>query len=432
MVDPKKRQLLKAGMFFLPSAGWLTCTNGYATQHLTLLPMLSRHRWLSAAPKARPGIDQLPPIASGVNPATNSTLLFWVRTDLTLVKKYRLNPLRAARALSYLMVAMHDAVLSSLAVYNGSTAHASVAIHLTAAHVIEYLFPEEIKGRWIGKSIVFASGYTSVVNADWVDLWRMSQDIAHRAIERAMVDGSARINSLAQPPNSIALPWKSAPPLWSTRPVEPGAASWKNWLVPSAIGDQCPPPLTLDSASYSREILEVYQTHQNLSARQKSIAEEWNLELGTVTPPGVWLLKAVENSAFQNLTLIEQTGTLSMLTTTMLDAFTACWHTKFKWWTERPITAIRRVYDPAFLPHVLTPSFPSYTSGHATVSGAAATILSSIFPQYRDEWMKSAQEAADSRLYGGIHFRFDNEEGLALGKKVAAVAISKVTQGKAG
>ena len=64
----------------------------------------------------------------------------------------------------------------------------------------------------------------------------------------------------------------------------------------------------------------------------------------------------------------------------MMDAFIACWHAKYKWWTVRPITVIRERFEPAFLSHLLTPPFPSYVSGHASVSGAASTVLAHFFP----------------------------------------------------
>jgi membrane-associated phospholipid phosphatase len=72
---------------------------------------------------------------------------------------------------------------------------------------------------------------------------------------------------------------------------------------------------------------------------------------------------------------------------------------------------------------ILTPAFPSYVSGHATFSGAAATVLGRYFPDQKDELTRMAAEAASSRLYAGIHFRFDNEDGLALGEKIGGLAV---------
>ena len=89
------------------------------------------------------------------------------------------------------------------------------------------------------------------------------------------------------------------------------------------------------------------------------------------------------------------------------------------------MTAIRRELDRAFLSYIATPPFPSYVSGHSTTSGAASTVLAARFPDAARKLRAWADEAAISRLYGGIHFRSDNETGLALGKKVGRVAVMR-------
>jgi membrane-associated phospholipid phosphatase len=110
----------------------------------------------------------------------------------------------------------------------------------------------------------------------------------------------------------------------------------------------------------------------------------------------------------------------------MMDAFIACWHTKYKWWTVRPITVIRERHDPGFLSHLITPPFPSYVSGHATASAAAEVVLAHFFPE-RADWLRAqAEEAAESRLLGGIHYRSDNEAGLELGREVGRRAVQRV------
>ena len=162
-----------------------------------------------------------------------------------------------------------------------------------------------------------------------------------------------------------------------------------------------------------------------LTPEQKRIAEEWNLDLGSVTPPGVWNGQAKKLVTGKNLDAASAAGVFSTLNAAMMDALIACWHAKFKWWTERPVTVIRERYDTSFTPHVLTPAFPSYVSGHATVSGAAAEVLAAFFPEDAAELQRMAEEAAMSRLYGGIHFRSDNEAGLALGRKIGALALAR-------
>jgi membrane-associated phospholipid phosphatase len=71
----------------------------------------------------------------------------------------------------------------------------------------------------------------------------------------------------------------------------------------------------------------------------------------------------------------------------------------------------------------VTPPFPSYVSGHSTTSGAAWTVLAGFFPGRGRALEATAREAATSRLYGGIHFRSDNEVGLRLGHRIGTVAL---------
>ena len=87
------------------------------------------------------------------------------------------------------------------------------------------------------------------------------------------------------------------------------------------------------------------------------------------------------------------------------------------------MSAIRAVIDRTWLSYIATPPFPSYVSGHATTSGAASTVLASFFPDRAATLDALAEEAAISRLYGGIHFRSDSEGGLDLGRRIGRVAL---------
>ena len=104
------------------------------------------------------------------------------------------------------------------------------------------------------------------------------------------------------------------------------------------------------------------------------------------------------------------------------DAFTACWDAKYTYWGIRP-----EQYDTTFHPLLFeSPPFPGYPSGHATMSGLQSELYSYFFPADRAYFQKKAKDAAESRFQGGIHFRTDNEVGLDMGRKVAAVVIQKV------
>ncbi len=80
--------------------------------------------------------------------------------------------------------------------------------------------------------------------------------------------------------------------------------------------------------------------------------------------------------------------------------------------------------DTSIVTVIKTPPFPSYVSGHSTVSAAAATMLSHYFPENKTKWMQMAEEAKNSRLWSGIHFPSDNDAGFSLGTKLATDTTS--------
>jgi membrane-associated phospholipid phosphatase len=115
------------------------------------------------------------------------------------------------------------------------------------------------------------------------------------------------------------------------------------------------------------------------------------------------------------------------------DAFVACWNAKYRYNLLRPVTYIRRQIEPRWLPLLTTPPFPEYPSGHSVQSGAAFAVLTDLFgtdyafdDHTRDDrglptrhftsFAAAAEEAAISRLYGGIHFRPAIALGVAQGR----------------
>jgi hypothetical protein len=128
---------------------------------------------------------------------------------------------------------------------------------------------------------------------------------------------------------------------------------------------------------------------------------------------------------------------------TLHDAFISCWQEKYKSNRIRPETVINRLIDPDWRPVLQTPPFPEYTSGHSAVSASAAVVLTHFFgdnfsfvddtelyfglPERRfNSFYEASEEAAISRLYGGIHYRDACEEGVIQGKKVGNYVVRSV------
>jgi PAP2 superfamily len=128
---------------------------------------------------------------------------------------------------------------------------------------------------------------------------------------------------------------------------------------------------------------------------------------------------------------------LARLSMAVADAFIGCWQQKFEHNVLRPVSYIRRVIDKTWEPLLITPPFPEYPSGHSVQSGAAEVVLTQFFGDnfsFEDKthvrekmpvrtfssFKAAAEEAALSRLYGGIHFRNGNEQGLVQGRCIGA------------
>ncbi len=219
--------------------------------------------------------------------------------------------------------------------------------------------------------------------------------------------------------------WEPTPPYFYYPPEEPFAPTWRTWLMERP--DQFrPTPPRFGSERYMRALLEVRETLEGGTDEQKRIAEFWADGRGSMTPPGHWNQVALDLVArHASLDSLRVATIFARLDQALADAFVAAWDCKYAYWTARPVTAAKRLLDVELTPLILTPAFPSYVSGHAAFSGAAATVLGRYFPDQRDELMRMAEEAASSRLYAGIHFRFDNEDGLALGKKIGDLAARR-------
>jgi membrane-associated phospholipid phosphatase len=161
--------------------------------------------------------------------------------------------------------------------------------------------------------------------------------------------------------------------------------------------------------------------------------------MGTITPPGHWNRIAKEASQRQGLSLSENARLFALLNICLADAGILCWECKFRHNFWRPITAIREANtdpDPTWISLLTTPPFPSYTSGHSSFSGAGAAALAYFFGtdavpfrvssdgvpgvrrSYAGFWA-AAEEAGRSRIYGGIHYEFDNRAGLSSGRTLA-------------
>jgi|Tabmets5t2r1_1033131.scaffolds.fasta_scaffold00129_5 hypothetical protein len=328
----------------------------------------------------------------------------WMSVELAEIAAHRTNPPRASRGLALLSVAMLEATKLARADRRAAVAGA-------AATVLAYLYPD--------RADAFAELRTSERPERAV---AEGGRIGDRAVARARNDGSDAVWRGTVPLGSGL--WVPTPPAFAP-PLEPLVGSWRPWNIGTGSRFRPGPPPAIGSRRHAREVREVFEVSRRLSPGQKRIADFWADGPGTLTPAGHWNQIALGLIRSHRLSEPAAARVLAALNTAQADAFIACWDAKFAYWSERPITSIRRELDPAWLSYIVTPPFPSYVSGHSTTSGAASHVLATYFPR-KALWLnRKAEEAAVSRLYGGIHFRSDNEAGLVLGRKVGRAAIAR-------
>lgn len=192
------------------------------------------------------------------------------------------------------------------------------------------------------------------------------------------------------------------------------------WNVPNIVDVRPVPPPAPGSPEFEEDAQELRDFAKNLTQEQRKIANWWSDGLGTYTPPGHWNRRTKEYIVKYEMNPLRAARTFAYLNMAVMDAGIACWDAKYYYHYPRPIQTMK-----GFKTILGTPNFPSYTSGHSTFSGAAAEVLAYIFPAEAAVVRDWALEAAESRIYGGIHYRFDSEAGITQGKAVAGYTIAR-------
>src|SRR5262245_7373931 len=271
---------------------------------------------------------------------------------------------------------------------------------------------------------------------------------ADKVLQARRNDGSATVVPYA--PGTAPGDWQPTPPAFAASlfpqwpDVKPFTLSSESDLRPAG-------PPALSSAEYAAAFNEVKDfggdgitTPTSRTPEQTLIANFWADGVGTETPPGHWNTIAEEVARARGTTTVQNARLFALLNLALADAAIVAWDCKYAFNLWRPVTAIRAAdtdgnpataADPTWTPLLVTPAFPSYTSGHSTFSAAGAAVLADFFGTDRihfttgsdalpgvtrsfDRFSSAAAEAGQSRIYGGIHFQFDNQLGLAGGRRL--------------
>ena len=328
----------------------------------------------------------------------------WIEATLTEIRGHATPPPRAARALAYVSVAARDAAQRA----HRRRVPLRPAVGAAVRRVLAELFPD-VRDRFLSDGPRGAAA-------------RTGRAAARPLIARARSDG-ATATWTGSAPQGDGL-WVPTPPAHAA-PVEPMAGTWRPWNLVTQSEFRPPPPPAHDSDEFAAEVQTVLGVSRSLSAEERRIAAAWADGPGSDTPPGHWNRIALKLLTWDRRGPLATARLFATLNTAQADAFIACWEAKFAFWLLRPVTAIRARFDPEWLPLLPTPPFPAYPSGHAATSGAAATVLEALWPTHLWDLRQAADEAAASRIYGGIHFPVDGRAGLDLGRAVGRAALTR-------
>jgi PAP2 superfamily len=253
--------------------------------------------------------------------------------------------------------------------------------------------------------------------------------------------------------------WIPTPPMYA-QAVEPHWMKMRTMIMDSAsqFRPENPPVFDIKNKNsvFYKALMEVKNTVDSLTDEQKHIADFWDdnpfkmnvtghvmFATKKFSPPGHWMNIVGIGSQKAGADFSTTVAAYAQTAIALYDAFISCWDEKFRSNFVRPESVINKNISSEWQPYIQTPPFPSHTSGHATISAAAAESMTywfgdklsftdtsllefGISNQEIKSFRLAAKEAAMSRLYGGIHYRFDNEHGTEAGTRLGEFIVQRL------
>lgn len=397
---------------------------------------------LGGKPPARPA----PPAtkAQGVD-----AVLVWNDQTNRAIQQTSTDPFAASRDLALESIAVLD-TLKSMAGAPGYLVRlpapgdvpAEIAIAAAAHTMLGHLFPSQQKVLDTALAAALAQSPEGPARNRAVDFGKAMAEAVLAMREGDGFDGTGTTHDGTAPGQWRPTPPNFQPamhPQWAT--LEPFALT-----TPSQFRPAGPPgPGTAAFNAALATVASIGDAHSTIrTAEQTEIAHYWSDAIGTYAPAGHWNAITASLVAPQHLGLEAEAELFAELNVAIADAGIAMADAKYTYWSWRPITAIRAGGDGVapiadWSPLLETPNHPSYISGHSAFSGAASVVLAAKFGERGftfaspslpgatrsfTSFQQAAEEAAASRVYGGIHFPFDNADGLATGRAVGTWTVS--------
>jgi len=318
-----------------------------------------------------------------------------------------------SRILTYLSVAQYRAVIAAQAAANSvKPPSIGAAIGGASVAVLNSFFPLDVaatEAQLNGDLAV--PPWPSEHTADLVAGESLGRSIGAAVVSQAAADNYLTVAPPATPVGPDK--WVSAPSaavvrsLYGARPFFLTAANQLRAAAPPAVG----------SAAFTTALAEVRRIADSRTPAQVAIANFWNTSSGTFTAGALNLIADSVIRAHRTSDA-DAARILAFANAATFDAQIACWDSKFTYWFIRPSQM-----DPGIVMSIALPNHPSYPSGHSCMSAAFFGIVADAFPQDRERLDAMVEEAGMSRVYGGIHYRFDIDAGREIGRAAAAAAL---------
>ena len=302
------------------------------------------------------------------------------------------------------------------------------------------------KSKWISKNTL-------------KDHVQYAEQVASEILKIAGSDGYSQLSTLTRyTPKRSEGHWYPTPPAYMGA-VEPEWRTLNTFFIPELKSYKPKPPAPFDlveGSSFRNQLSEVFEVTSNLTEEQQLIANFWDcnpfmvqfsghmaIGMKKISPGGHWIGITGIASKKATLSWKETIYIHTLVSMALHDAFVSCWEEKYDSDRIRPESAIQKHIDQNWRPLLQTPPFPEYTSGHSVISKTSAMVLTSYFGdnfEFIDDsevyfglperefksFNLAAEEAAISRLYGGIHFRDAIEEGVKQGEMIGKYILGRV------
>lgn len=377
------------------------------------------------SPLAPPALSLSANVVSQAKQAFTPAMVAWHTQARGLVGANNLNPLAAARVYAALAVAQYDAVIQA-----DDSKHSDGDLTPDGFGAGGRGRVELERGAIAGASsqvlVHFFPAADSAINQHVLADAKWFGNNAHPRFDRGLDVGKqagARMVARVKA-DHFTDPWTGSVPvgpgLWRNNgpPVTPLLGTMTPYFLTSGKQFRPPPPPAFGSAAYVTYLAEIRTLSDTRTAAQLAQAIFWNFPAGTPTPPGYWNEVAAGLVESHRLDERAAAHVLALTHGAMMDALIGCFDAKYFYWFIRPPQA-----DPAITLPIGMPNHPSYPSAHSCVSSAATNVLAHFFPGEARQLRDQLTQAGLSRMYAGIHYRFDIQTGEVLGSSVAGWAI---------